>query len=234
MYKSLMKNVCEANRLLSKHGLITLTWGNASEIDRKRSVFAIKPSGVEYDKLQPDNMAVVDLDGNVVHGDLRPSSDMPTHLELYRQFPEIGGIVHTHSKYATCFAQAGREIPCLGTTHADTFFGSVPITRLMTSHEINGDYERETGKVIAERFLNNGKTVSDIPGILVHAHGPFTWGKNAKKAVENSVVLENIAEMAFLTSNIDIQSPPIGSDLLNRHFLRKHGKNAYYGQQLPA
>ncbi len=228
MLESLKERVCRANLMLVKYGLVTLTWGNVSEIDRESGLVVIKPSGVKYDEMTPDDMVVVDLDGNKAEGRLNPSSDTPTHLELYKKFPEIGGITHTHSHYATVFAQAQREIPILGTTHADSFYGNVPCTRSMTPEEINSEYEKETGKVIIETFEKTSP--SDVPGVLVYSHGPFSWGKNAEKSVENAVILEEVAKMAFntliLNSNAVFQK-----ELMDKHYYRKHGKNAYYGQR---
>jgi len=228
MYKELKERVCLANKLLSEYGLITLTWGNVSEIDRERGVVAIKPSGVSYDNMTADDIVIVDLDGNVVEGKLNPSSDTPTHLELYKAFPSIGGVTHTHSRWATIFAQSGRSVPALGTTHADNFYGSVPCTRRMTDEEINSEYEKNTGKVITELFTN--ETAEAVPGALVYSHGPFTWGKNAMKSVENAVVLEEVAMMAWHTLTLNPEAS-IAQTLLDKHYLRKHGKNAYYGQK---
>ena len=227
MLSELKERVYEANISLKRNGLITLTWGNVSERDRETGLIAIKPSGVDYDALRPSDIVIIDENGKVVEGELNPSSDAPTHVYLYRTFPEIGGITHTHSRFATVFAQAGRGIPPLGTTHADAFYGEVPCTRKMTAAERKGDYEEETGKVIAELF--DEKTVLEVPAALVHSHGPFCWGANAKKSVENAIVLEEVAMMALhtLTPNPSADFQP---ELLDRHWLRKHGKNAYYGQ----
>ncbi len=227
MVESLKKEVYEANILLPRHHLVVSTWGNVSAIDRDRGLVVIKPSGVEYDDLSPENMVVVKLDGSVAEGSLNPSSDTPTHLELYRCFPSIGGIVHTHSRWATIWAQAGRAIPAYGTTHADYFYGPVPCTRKMTPEEIEGAYELNTGKLIAETMA--GLRVEDLPGILVNSHGPFTWGKNAGSALQNAVYLEELAVMAFYTEELGNRTP-IQSELLDRHFLRKHGDQSYYGQ----
>jgi len=227
MLEQMKKSVFEANRLLKDSGLIVLTWGNVSQIDRESGCVVIKPSGVSYDAMRAEDMVVVDMEGNVVEGDLKPSSDLPTHLELYKDFPDIGGITHTHSRWATVFSQAGVPIPALGTTHADVFYGPVPVTRKLTEQEIRGAYEKETGKVIVETFADidpNG-----IPAVLVHSHGPFIWGKNAMKSVENAITLEEVAMMAYYT----LQLTPNGQmqqELLDKHFLRKHGANAYYGQ----
>ncbi len=227
MLESLKERVCEANLMLAKHNLVTLTWGNVSEIDRESGLVVIKPSGVSYDEMTPEDMVVVDPEGNKIEGRLNPSSDTPTHLELYKKFAEIGGITHTHSHYATVFSQAQRPVPILGTTHADAFCGDVPCTRKMTDDEINGEYEKETGKVIIELFSKEAPL--DIPGVLVYSHGPFTWGKDAKKSVENSIILEEVAKMAFhtllLNGNAEFQKT-----LMDKHYYRKHGENAYYGQ----
>lgn len=227
MLEQLKKEVFENNLRLVKNGLVTLTWGNVSGIDREKGLIVIKPSGVSYDTMTADDMVIVDLDGNRVEGRYSPSSDLPTHLELYKAFPEIGGIVHTHSRWATIFAQSGRDVPALGTTHADTFYGAVPCTRRMTPDEIKGAYEAETGKVIIEAF--EGKNVMDVPAVLVHTHGPFTWGKNASKAVENAIVLEEVSMMAWhtLAMNPDAR---MQQELADKHYFRKHGANAYYGQ----
>jgi len=218
----------EANMLLPKHGLINLTFGNASVIDRDAGVLAIKPSGVSYETLKPKDMVLVDLDGKKVEGKPNPSSDTPTHVRLYGAFESISGVVHTHSRFATAFAQAGRPIECYGTTHADFFYGQVPITRKMTSEEITGHYELETGSVIVERFIDLDP--QEYPGVLVHNHGPFAWGPTGEKAVENAVAMELIAEMAYYTLQLAPQVPPIDRALLDKHFKRKHGKDAYYGQ----
>lgn len=219
----------EANLDLPKYGLVTFTWGNVSGIDRDRGLVVIKPSGVPYDKLKLEDLVVVDLQGNVVEGSLRPSSDTPTHLVLYQSFPHIGGVVHTHSPWATIWAQAGRGIPALGTTHADYFYGEVPCTREMTEAEIQGAYELETGNVIVERFQHLDPL--QMPGVLVHSHAPFTWGKDPHEAVHNAVVLEEVAKMGYHTKALNAQIPAMDSALLDRHFLRKHGANAYYGQK---
>ncbi|WP_446663311.1 L-ribulose-5-phosphate 4-epimerase [Geobacillus sp. CCR] len=228
MLEKLKQAVLEANLQLPQYRLVTFTWGNVSGIDRERGLVVIKPSGVAYDKLTIDDMVVVDLNGNVVEGGLKPSSDTPTHLWLYKQFPEIGGIVHTHSTWATVWAQAGKGIPALGTTHADYFYGEIPCTRPMTNEEIQGAYELETGKVITEtfRFLDP----LQMPGVLVHGHGPFAWGKDPANAVHNAVVLEEVAKMAARTYMLNPNAQPISQTLLDRHYLRKHGANAYYGQ----
>lgn len=231
MFKELKKQVYEANMLLPKYNLVTFTWGNVSAVDRIKNVMVIKPSGVEYDVMTPDDMVVVDLiTGNVVEGDKNPSSDTPTHLVLYRAFKNIGGVVHTHSRMATSFAQAGKGIIPLGTTHSDYFYGEIPCTREMTAAEIKGDYEAETGDVIVETFENKGINPDDIPGVLVKNHGPFSWGTDAFNAVHNAVVLEEVANMNFNTMLINPGVEKINKNLLNKHYLRKHGANAYYGQ----
>ncbi|MED0655520.1 L-ribulose-5-phosphate 4-epimerase [Anoxybacillus geothermalis] len=228
MLEELKQAVLEANLQLPQYRLVTFTWGNVSGIDRERGLVVIKPSGVAYDKLTIDDMVVVDLTGNVVEGDLKPSSDTPTHLWLYKKFSGIGGVVHTHSTWATIWAQAGKGIPVLGTTHADYFYGEIPCTRPMTNEEIQGAYELETGKVITEtfRFLDP----LQMPGVLVHGHGPFAWGKDPANAVHNAVVLEEVAKMAARTFMLNPNVQPISQSLLDRHYLRKHGANAYYGQ----
>ena len=229
MLKHLKQAVCAANLLLPKYNLVTFTWGNVSGIDREKGLVVIKPSGVEYDTMRPEDMVVVDLEtGKVVDGDLNPSSDTPTHLELYRKFPDIGGVVHTHSRWATIFAQAGRGIPAYGTTQGDYFYGEIPCTRKMTEKEIKGEYELNTGKVIVETF--KGKNPNDMPAVLVHSHGPFTWGSSPENAVHNAVVLEEVAMMALHTELLG-QREPMQQVLLDKHYLRKHGANAYYGQK---
>lgn len=228
MLESLKKKVLEANLELPQRGLVTYTWGNVSGIDRERNLVVIKPSGVPYEKLKIDDLVVVDLDGNRVEGSLNPSSDTPTHLVLYKNFKELGGIVHTHSRWATVWSQAGLSIPALGTTHADSFYGSIPCTRTMTDDEINGSYEEETGNVIVEAFKD--KNPAYIPGVLVKNHGPFTWGKDPGEAVYNAVVLEEVAMMAYHTCILSSGITPIAQALLDKHFLRKHGPNSYYGQ----
>ena len=229
MLEELKQKVYEANIALPRLGLVVLTWGNVSAIDRESGLVAIKPSGVEYDSMTVDDIVLVDLDGNVVEGKLRPSSDTPTHLELYRGFPSIGGIVHTHSNYATSFAQACRAIPAYGTTHADTFFGAIPCTRPLDNEEIRGEYEKNTGTVILETFEE--KDESAIPGVLVANHGVFAWGKDGNEAVHNVAILERVAEMAYRTEQLNPAIKPIGNAILNKHYLRKHGKGAYYGQK---
>ena len=230
MLEELKRQVYEANMLLPKYGLVIFTWGNVSGIDRDKGLMVIKPSGVDYEKMSPEDMVVVDVKtGEVVEGRLRPSSDTDTHLVLYRNFPDIGGIVHTHSKWAVSYAQAGKGVRPLGTTHADYFFGEVPCTRKMTDKEISGSYELETGNVIVEEFKD--KDPMDIPAVLVRSHGPFVWGKDPASAVHNSVVLETICEMNFHAEMLHPGIKNIQDTLLKKHYLRKHGKNAYYGQQ---
>ena len=229
MLEELRQQVWQANLLLPKHNLVTFTWGNVSGIDRQQGLVVIKPSGVEYEGMTAGDMVVVDLDGNVVEGSLRPSSDTPTHLELYKAFPACGGIVHTHSRWATVFAQAGQGIPALGTTQGDYFYGQVPCTRPMTPAEIQGEYEKETGRVIVETF--RGQDPASMPGVLVFSHGPFTWGRNPMEAVHNAVVLEEVAFMAYHTLLLHPDQVPMQQELLDKHFLRKHGANAYYGQK---
>ena len=228
--KDLKERVCLANKRLKESELIILTWGNVSEIDREKGLIGIKPSGVSYDDLTPDDIVIVDLDGNVVEGSLKPSSDTPTHIEIYKNFKEVGAVVHTHSKWATIWAQAGKDIPAYGTTHGDYFYGDIPCTRDMLDEEIRGEYERETGVVIVETFENRNINPMDMPGVLVKSHGPFTWGKNPMNAVENAMVLEELAEMATMTQIVNPGVTNMSSTLLDKHFLRKHGKNAYYGQ----
>ena len=231
MLEKLKEEVYKANLELPAKGLVLFTWGNVSAIDREKGLVVIKPSGVEYDKLKAEDMVVVDLDGKVVEGNLNPSSDTPTHVELYKKFPEIGGIVHTHSTNATIWAQSGRDIPAYGTTHGDYFYGPVPCTRKMTPEEIAGEYEKETGTVIIETFEKRNINPEYIPGVLVNSHGPFTWGKTPDKAVYNSVVLEEVAKMAMFTEMVNKDIKPMQQELLDKHFLRKHGANAYYGQK---
>jgi len=228
--EKLIKEVLEANLLLPKYGLVVFTWGNVSAVDRDRGLVVIKPSGVSYKIMDVEHMVVVDLDGNVMSGDHKPSSDTVTHLEIYKAFPGIGGIVHTHSKMATSWAQACRPIPALGTTHADYFYGEIPCTRKLNSDEIKDDYERNTGKVIVETFTSRRIDPLQVPGVLTAAHGPFAWGVNAADAVHNAVVMEECAEMAMnaLLINPGVQS--VEKELLDKHYLRKHGSKAYYGQ----
>lgn len=233
MLETLKQQVYEANMQLPAHGLVVFTWGNVSGIDRERGLFVIKPSGVPYDKMKAEDMVVIDLDGNKVEGRLNPSSDTPTHAELYRRFAGIGGIVHTHSRWATIWAQSGRSIPAYGTTHADYFHGPVPCTRPLSQEEVERAYELETGRVIAAHFEEGGINPVHVPGVLVHSHGPFSWGKDAGKAVENAAVLEEVAMMAWHTEALPQQAPrgPMREYMLEKHFLRKHGPNAYYGQK---
>jgi len=229
MLNELKQQVLEANLLLPKYGLITFTWGNVSGIDRESGLVVIKPSGVSYDGMTVEDMVVVDLDGNVVEGKWKPSSDTPTHVELYKAFPKCGGIVHTHSRWATTFAQAGMGIPAMGTTQGDYFYGEIPCTRPMTDVEINGAYEKETGKVIVETFA--GMDAAAVPGVLVFSHGPFAWGKDAMDAVHNAVVMEEVAFMDWHAMMINPQQSSMQQTLLDKHYLRKHGANAYYGQE---
>lgn len=228
MLETLKKEVCQANLDLVKHGLVIFTWGNVSAVDRESGLVVIKPSGVSYDDMKPEDMVVVDLmKGTVVEGKLKPSSDTPTHLVLYRTFPTIGGVVHTHSTYATAWSQAGTDIPSIGTTHADYFGGPIPCTRDMSQAEVEGAYEEETGNVIVERFQKLNPEY--IPGVLVKNHGPFSWGKDAHEAVHNAVVMEQVAKMAFIAFSVNPQLT-MNPNLIQKHFYRKHGPNAYYGQ----
>ena len=228
MLETLKQQVLEANLQLPKYGLVTFTWGNVSGIDRESGLVVIKPSGVAYEGMTAEDMVVVDLDGKVVEGKWKPSSDTATHLELYKAFPQCGGIVHTHSRWATTFAQAGMEIPALGTTHGDYFYGAIPCTRPMTEGEIRGEYEKETGKVIIETFADRDPAA--IPGVLVYSHGPFAWGTDAMNAVHNAVVMEEVAFMGWHAMQMAPGLQPMQQVLLDKHYLRKHGKNAYYGQ----
>ncbi|WP_042462395.1 L-ribulose-5-phosphate 4-epimerase [Neobacillus dielmonensis] len=231
MLERLKREVLDANLQLPKHGLVTFTWGNVSGIDREQGLVVIKPSGVPYDELEIDNLVVLDLQGRVVEGNLRPSSDTPTHLALYRAFPQLGGIVHTHSPWATTWAQAHLPIPALGTTHADYFYGEIPCTRPLTQEEIDSGYELETGNVIIELFEKQGLDPVAMPGVVLAGHAPFCWGKNANQALHNAVVLEEVAKMAFHTVQLNSKVKPIDQFLLDKHYLRKHGVNAYYGQK---
>lgn len=231
MLENLKKEVCRANLLLKEYGLITLTWGNVSAISEDGKYVVIKPSGVSYDEMTPDMMVVTDLDGKVVDGDLRPSSDLDTHLELYRNYPEIKSVVHTHSRWATATAQAELSIDCYGTTHADHFYGTIPCTRHLSAEEIATDYELNTGKVIVETLNNLNIDPMAVPAILVCKHGPFTWGKNAQKAVENAVVLDECAYMSFISKMLNENVKPAPQELQDKHYFRKHGANAYYGQK---
>lgn len=230
MLEALKETVCEANLELSRRGVVLYTWGNVSGIDRARGLVVIKPSGVPYQGMQPSDMVVVDLEGHIVEGTLRPSSDTPTHLELYKAFPEIGGVVHTHSTHAVVFAQAGMEIPPLGTTHADYFYGAVPVSRSLTLDEVQEAYEKNTGRVIVETVHETEREPLAVPGVLVRNHGPFTWGKDPAEAVYHSVVLEEIAEMAWKTLQIN-PSAALPPYILEKHYQRKHGPKAYYGQK---
>ncbi|WP_100408107.1 L-ribulose-5-phosphate 4-epimerase [Bacillus solitudinis] len=231
MLEELKQAVLDANLALPTYKMVTFTWGNVSGIDREKGLVVIKPSGVEYEDMKIEHMVVVDLDGNVVEGSLKPSSDTATHIVLYKEFPEIGGIVHTHSPGATSWAQAGRPIPALGTTHADYFYGEIPCTRRMTEHEIKGAYELETGNVIVETFKSENIDPNMVPGVLVNAHAPFAWGKDPHTAVHNAVVLEEVAKMATNTFALNPNAKAMDQTLLDKHFLRKHGANAYYGQK---
>ncbi|HSV99105.1 MAG TPA: L-ribulose-5-phosphate 4-epimerase [Sedimentisphaerales bacterium] len=228
MYEQLKQRVYDTNLDLQRQGLVVLTWGNVSAIDRQAGIIAIKPSGVRYEDLSPQSIVIVDLEGRVVEGNLKPSSDTATHLELYKSFAAVGGVCHTHSMHATMWSQARRSIPCFGTTHADNFYGPIPVTDAMTDQEVGGPYEENTGIVIVRRFA--GTDPMQVPAVLVANHGPFTWGPSPEKAVENAVVLEQVAKMAFGTIQVNPQQQPIGQALLDRHYLRKHGRGAYYGQ----
>lgn len=229
MLESLKERVWQANLDLVRYGLVILTFGNASGIDRERGIVAIKPSGVSYDDLKPGDIVLVDLDGKTVEGTLNPSSDTPTHVELYKSFADVGGIVHAHSEYATMFAQAAREIPCLGTTHADHFHGPVPVTRFLSRKEVEADYEGNTGRLIADRF--SGLVPLEVPAVLVAGHGPFAWGKSAADAARNALVLEKTAKMALGSLILDPRKDRLPDYILNKHYMRKHGPNAYYGQK---
>ncbi|GAM63905.1 L-ribulose-5-phosphate 4-epimerase [Vibrio ishigakensis] len=229
MYQELKKRVLEANLKLPKYGLVTFTWGNVSEIDREAGVIAIKPSGVEYDAMTAEDIVILDLEGNRIEGKLNPSSDTQTHIEIYKAFPGVGGIVHTHSRNATIWAQAGLDIPALGTTHADYFYGDVPCTRPLTAEEIKDEYERHTGTVIIEEFNKRDLDPAAVPSVVVSGHAPFSWGKDAFDAVHNAVVLEEVSAMALATRSLN-QNIKIQPELSDKHYLRKHGENAYYGQ----
>ena len=231
MLEQLKQAVYEANMELPRRGLVTYTWGNVSGIDREQGLVVIKPSGVEYEELTPDKLVVLDLDGHIVEGDLNPSSDTKTHLELYKAFPALGGVVHTHSPYAVAWSQAGRDIPCYGTTHADYFYGPVPCARHLTKEELDEDYEKNTGKVIIETFAARGIDPVHVPAIICRSHGPFTWGKNPAQAVYHAVVLEEVAKMAAYTRLVSPDAPPAPAHVVEKHFMRKHGPNAYYGQK---
>lgn len=228
MLENIKKEVYEANMKLVEYGLVLFTWGNVSQIDRESGLVVIKPSGVPYEKMNPDDMVVMNLSGERVEGALNPSSDTPTHLELYRRFPDIGGVAHTHSTFAVSFAQAACGIPPFGTTHADFAFGEIPCTRDLTKEEIEGEYELNTGKVIAECFEKGGIDYNAVPAVLVHSHGPFTWGKNGLKAAENSAILEEVAKMAYLSKTMNARQA--NENIINKHYFRKHGEKAYYGQ----
>ncbi len=231
MLENLKRQVLEANLALPQHNLVTLTWGNVSAVDRQHEVLIIKPSGVEYGTMTAEDMVVVSLaTGEVVEGSKKPSSDTPTHRLLYQRFPHIGGIVHTHSRHATIWAQAGQSIPATGTTHADYFYGPIPCTRRMTDDEINGDYEWQTGEVIVKTFAEQGLDAAQMPGVLVHSHGPFTWGKDPQDAVHNAIVLEEVAYMGIFCRQLSPHLPAMQPTLLDKHYLRKHGAKAYYGQ----
>lgn len=231
MLEELKKVVFKANLDLVKNNLVVLTWGNVSGIDREKGLVVIKPSGVSYDDMKACDMVVVDLEGNVVEGNLRPSSDTITHIELYKKYPDLGGVVHTHSTFATSWAQAKRDIPSYGTTHADTFYGSVPCTRKLSNEEIKTEYERNTGFVIIETLENRNIEALSVPGIIVGSHGPFSWGETPSKAVSNAVVLEEVAKMALITENLNKDITHIDKELQDKHYFRKHGANAYYGQK---
>ncbi len=231
MLEELKKKVYEANILLPKYGLVTFTWGNVSAIDRESGYFVIKPSGVEYDTMTPEDMVVMDLDGNKVEGRLNPSSDTPTHVEIYKAFKDVGGVVHTHSSYATSWAQAGRSIPCYGTTHADYFYGEIPCVRCLTKDEIESAYEENTGHLIVSEFERMGKDPVAVPAVLCKNHGVFTWGKDAHEAVHNAVVTEEVAKMAYRCEVINPEVKPAPQELQDKHYYRKHGANAYYGQK---
>ena len=230
MLEEIKERVYKANMELPRHGLVTFTWGNVSEIDRETGYFVIKPSGVPYEELTPEDMVVMDLKGNKVEGRYNPSSDTPTHAELYKAFPEIGGVVHTHSSYATSWAQSGRSIPCYGTTHADYIYGEVPCLRCLNADEIESAYETNTGLLIVNEFKKMNKDILAVPAVLCKNHGPFTWGKDAFEAVHNAVVLEEVAKMAYRTELINPEVKPAPRELQDKHYYRKHGANAYYGQ----
>ena len=230
MLEKLKQSVYEANMELPRRGLVTYTWGNVSGIDREKGLVVIKPSGVRYEELTPDKLVVLDLDGKVVEGALNPSSDTKTHLVLYRKFPALGGVVHTHSPCAVAWAQAGRDIPCYGTTHADYFYGPVPCARALTPEEIDEDYERNTGRVIVEEFRARGIEPAHVPAVICRSHGPFAWGADAAEAVYHAAVLEEVAHMALLTLAVDADAAPAPQHLQDKHFMRKHGPQAYYGQ----
>ena len=231
MLEDLKAKVFKANLDLAKYGLVTLTWGNVSGIDREKNLVVIKPSGVDYDKMKADDMVVVDMNGKIVEGKLRPSSDTPTHIVLYKNFEKIWAITHSHSTYATIFAQACREIPCYGTTHADHFYGTIPVTRFLTKKEVETGYELNTGKVIIERFKNLDPVAT--PGVLLAGHAPFTWGNSPAESVKNNLILERVAEMAFAALQLNPELKALPIHIINKHYMRKHGPNAYYGQTKP-
>lgn len=231
MLEQLKEEVFQANLELPERGLIKYTWGNVSAVDREKGLFVIKPSGVGYDDMKASDMVVCDFDGNVIEGDLNPSSDMPTHAVLYKEFPEIGAVVHTHSTWATIWAQAGLDVPAMGTTHADTFYGTVPCARFLTQAEIDRGYEEETGNAIVETFRERGIKPMEIPGVLLHGHGPFTWAKDAKGAVLNAVVLDEVCKTNLFARQLNAFAEELPQRILDKHYLRKHGKNAYYGQK---
>ena len=231
MLEQLKEEVFQANLELPERGLIKYTWGNVSAVDREKGLFVIKPSGVGYDDMKASDMVVCDFEGNVIEGDLNPSSDMPTHAVLYKEFPEIGAVVHTHSTWATIWAQAGLDVPAMGTTHADTFYGTVPCARFLTQAEIDRGYEEETGNAIVETFRERGIKPMEVPGVLLHGHGPFTWAKNAKGAVLNAVVLDEVCKTNLFARQLNAFAEELPQRILDKHYLRKHGENAYYGQK---
>ncbi|WP_319469099.1 L-ribulose-5-phosphate 4-epimerase [uncultured Trichococcus sp.] len=231
MLEQLKEEVFQANLELPERGLIKYTWGNVSAVDREKGLFVIKPSGVGYDDMKASDMVVCDFEGNVIEGDLNPSSDMPTHAVLYKEFPEIGAVVHTHSTWATIWAQAGLDVPAMGTTHADTFYGTVPCARFLTQAEIDRGYEEETGNAIVETFRERGIKPMEVPGVLLHGHGPFTWAKDAKGAVLNAVVLDEVCKTNLFARQLNTFAEELPQRILDKHYLRKHGENAYYGQK---
>ena len=231
MLEQLKEEVFQANLELPERGLIKYTWGNVSAVDREKGLFVIKPSGVGYDDMQASDMVCCDFEGNVIEGDLNPSSDMPTHAVLYKEFPEIGAVVHTHSTWATIWAQAGLDVPAMGTTHADTFYGTVPCARFLTQAEIDRGYEEETGNAIVETFRERGIKPMEVPGVLLHGHGPFTWAKDAKGAVLNAVVLDEVCKTNLFARQLNAFAEELPQRILDKHYLRKHGENAYYGQK---
>ena len=231
MQEQLTEEVYQDNLELPERGLIKYTWGNVSAVDREKGLFVIKPSGVGYDDMKASDMVVCDFDGNVIEGDLNPSSDMPTHAVLYKEFPEIGAVVHTHSTWATIWAQAGLDVPAMGTTHADTFYGTVPCARFLTQAEIDRGYEEETGNAIVETFRERGIKPMEVPGVLLHGHGPFTWAKDAKGAVLNAVVLDEVCKTNLFARQLNAFAEELPQRILDKHYLRKHGENAYYGQK---